>query len=111
MRRTVIGIGMLSACISLWPASAPHADAGDEAAKASGIELSWWHLGGGGTTSSGGLFELTGTVGETAAGTSSGGSFVLRSGFLAQTTGLEDSIFEDGFESGSISNWSMAVGL
>lgn len=46
-------------------------------------DLSWHTIDGGGGTSSGGPYELTGTIGQPDAGTMSGGSYILNGGFWA----------------------------
>ena len=45
-------------------------------------ELSWWTTAGGGGNSEHGDFALTGTVGQAATQTMSGGEFTLAGGFL-----------------------------
>lgn len=45
--------------------------------------LSWHTIDGGGGTSAGGAFELSGTIGQPDAGTMSGGNFTLTGGFWA----------------------------
>ncbi len=51
-------------------------------ATAQPYEVSWYTIDGGGGTSTGGLFELSGTIGQHDAGaTLSGGSFELSGGF------------------------------
>lgn len=54
---------------------------------------------GGGATSSGGDFSVTGTIGQNDGSlrTSTGGNFLLDSGFWAKSI---DRIFKDGFENG-----------
>lgn len=47
----------------------------------SGFDLSWHTIDGGGGTSVGGTFELSGTIGQPDAGAMSGGSFDLTGGF------------------------------
>jgi len=46
-------------------------------------DLSWYTIDGGGGTSAGGNFELSGTIGQPDAGMMSGGNFELRGGFWA----------------------------
>jgi hypothetical protein len=49
---------------------------------ASGYDLSWWTVDGGGSTSTGKSYTLNGTIGQPDAGTlSSGGVYTLTSGF------------------------------
>ncbi len=73
------------------------------------FDISWYSIDGGGTSaSSGGVFQLNGTVGQPDAGVMIGGEFKLTGGFWAITKSGE--VFEDGFESGSTSSWSETVG-
>ncbi len=51
------------------------------AAASGGFELSWFTVDGGGGTSSGGDFVLSGTAGQPDAGDLAGGDFVLSGGF------------------------------
>jgi hypothetical protein len=46
-----------------------------------GYDLSWSTTDGGGGSSSGGIFDLTGTAGQPDAGVMSGGDFTLAGGF------------------------------
>ncbi len=48
---------------------------------AGGFDLTWFTVDGGGGTSSGGDFVLSGTIGQPDAGDLAGGDFVLRGGF------------------------------
>ncbi len=58
-------------------------------AQAPAYELSWSRVAGGGATfSTGGSYELGGTVGQAEAGTMSGGAFTLSGGFWAGVGGL-----------------------
>ncbi len=45
------------------------------------FSINWWTLDGGGGTSTGGVFTVSGTIGQPDAGTMSGGSFSLTGGF------------------------------
>jgi hypothetical protein len=47
------------------------------------LDLSWSTIDSGGGTSTGGIFTLTGTIGQPDAGTMSGGGFQLSGGFWA----------------------------
>jgi hypothetical protein len=51
------------------------------AALAQPFEISWYTIDGGGGTSSGGSFTLSGTIGQHDAGVLSGGSFTVYGGF------------------------------
>jgi len=56
---------------------------------AGGYSLDWYALAGGGiTTSAGGNYSLGGTIGQPAAGASTGGSYNLIGGFWAVTQQL-----------------------
>jgi hypothetical protein len=46
-----------------------------------GYTISWWSVDGGGGTSQGGQFALSGTAGQPDAAVMSGGSYTLSSGF------------------------------
>jgi hypothetical protein len=46
-----------------------------------GYEISWYSIDGGGGMSSGGSYELIGTIGQPDAANSSGGSYEVRGGF------------------------------
>jgi len=45
--------------------------------------IDWWSTGGGGGTSAGGNYSVSGTIGQPDAGTLSGGNFTLQGGFWA----------------------------
>jgi hypothetical protein len=62
---------LMLACCGLITATAASAD----------YDLSWYTIDGGGGTSTGGDFTLSGTIGQPDAGTMSGGSFDLAGGF------------------------------
>jgi len=46
-----------------------------------GYTLEWWSLDGGGGTSAGGIYELSGSIGQADAGELSGGAYVVTGGF------------------------------
>ena len=52
-----------------------------EKASAQPFAISWFTIDGGGGTSAGGSYSLSGTIGQPDAGLSSGGSFTLSGGF------------------------------
>ena len=54
-----------------------------QSASAQSFEISWYTIDGGGGTSTGGGFELFGTIGQHDAGVMSGGGFTLTGGFGA----------------------------
>ncbi len=52
---------------------------------AASFSIPWWTVDNGGGTSQGGPYRLSGTIGQPDAGSSSGGSYVLESGFWSGT--------------------------
>ncbi len=64
--------------------------------------LDWWTMDGGGEVfTSGGSWELSGTVGQwdaSASGAASGGTWELTGGFWSVSAGASDRVFSDGFE-------------
>ncbi len=50
-------------------------------------EITWYSIDGGGGTSNGGPYTLTGTIGQPDTGVSSGGNYVLSSGFWSGSIG------------------------
>lgn len=46
-----------------------------------GYTLDWWTVDGGGGTSSGGSYSLSGTIGQPDAGSATGGGYALSGGF------------------------------
>ena len=67
---------LLGICLMFSTAilAAAHTTAGD-------LSIPWWSVDGGGSTSSGGQFSLSGTAGQPDAAISTSGSFSLTSGF------------------------------
>lgn len=65
--------------------------------------IDWWTLDAGGEVfTSGGSWELSGSVGQwdaTPSAAASGGSWELTGGFWSVSSGASDSLFKDGFES------------
>ncbi|SRR5690606_10873288 len=57
------------------------------AAPAGTMSIPWWTVDGGGRTSRGGQFALSGTAGQPDAAVMSGGSYTLHGGFWNPTTG------------------------
>ena len=51
------------------------------------FDLSWWTIDGGGGTSSGGDYALSGTIGQADASTLSGGDYTLAGGFWTPSRG------------------------
>lgn len=111
MRAKTVAVALCIVFFMCWPTGNQYAE--DEAqTKANGYEVSWWNMAGGGGTSSGGSYELMGTVGQPGAGESSGGSYFLTSGYMAfAVTPIVGEIFSDGFETGNTSQWSSTTGL
>ena len=89
-----LAFGVLTALVGAMAAPGGDHDtdrsAEREAAASGSFEVSWFTVDGGGGTSSGGDFVLSGTIGQPDAGDLSGGDFVLRGGFwqLAADCGL-----------------------
>lgn len=66
-----------------------------------GYSIDWYTIDGGGGTSTGGVFALTGTIGQFDAhpGGAADGAFTLSGGFWAGGSGTPmELMFEDGFE-------------
>ena len=72
MKRVAIPLAVLALLVL---ASAALAQAGG------GNDLSWWTVDGGGTTSTGANYVLTGTIGQADAGVVTGGTYSLMGGF------------------------------
>ena len=51
-----------------------------------GESISWWSVDGGGNTSTGGDFTLSGTIGQPDAGSMSGGDYAIGGGFWARVS-------------------------
>ena len=69
------------------------AAAGVAFAQNGGYEIDWWTVDGGGGTSEGGDFALSGTVGQADAGTMSGGDYVLTGGFWGGVNALPYDVY------------------
>ncbi len=77
MRKSTIGYAwLLAACFAGSPAAAD-------------LAIDWHTVDGGGGTSSGGSFTLSGTVGQPDAGTMSGGTFTLHGGFWGAVAAVQ----------------------
>jgi hypothetical protein len=63
----------ISACFGLWLCSS--------AVQAQNYSIDWFAIAGGGGTSTGGVYSLNGTIGQSDAGPMSGGNFSLEGGF------------------------------
>lgn len=59
------------------------------AAFAQTYSIDWYRIDGGGGTSSGGNYTLTGTIGQADAGKLSGGNYTLTGGFLSVVTAIQ----------------------
>ena len=111
MRSKTVASVICAACLLFWPVGDHHAN--DEVSeKATGYEVTWWNIGYGAVSSSGGSYEVTASVGQPVVGEAAGGVYFLTVGYmsLAFTPG-DIEIFVDGFESGDTSEWGSAVGL
>ncbi len=84
----------------------------------SNFSISWDSIdGGGGIGSTGGVFAVSGTIGQSDTGTASGGGFVVTGGFWPIVTPpAEDpcvgpaAIFCDTFEDGTTNHWALTIG-
>ncbi len=63
---------ILTAAVLLWPAIMVHAQP---------YALDWHKVAGGGASSAGGLYALTGTIGQADAGSMTGGNYSIMGGF------------------------------
>ena len=59
------------------------------AASAQNYAIDWYSIDGGGGTSSGGTYTLTGTIGQADAGTLAGGNYTLTGGFMSIVTAIQ----------------------
>ncbi len=85
------------------------ADFLDQWSRGIAFDLSWYSVDGGGDmTSTGGIFELSGTIGQADAGLMTESPYVLAGGFWAVSRA--GGTFSDGFASGDTSVWSASVG-
>ena len=78
MKRYLILIAIISVVTA---ASSLLAQAQTPAAPTAGYEISWYTIDGGGGSSSGGSYQLDGTIGQADAGALSGGGYTLNDGF------------------------------
>ena len=62
-------------------------------AQESGYNIAWFTVDGGGGTSSGGLYTLSGSVGQPDAGTLGGGSYTLAGGFWVAPSPLPNTVY------------------
>jgi len=60
-----------------------------ESLRAQNYSIDWYTIAGGGGTSSGGNFAVSGTIGQPAAGTMSGGNFSLTGGFWSLISAVQ----------------------
>ena len=63
------------------------------AAGSTGYTLDWWTVDGGGGTSQGGTYSLSGTVGQAEPGSLNGGGYSLVGGFWANLQAALEKIF------------------
>jgi hypothetical protein len=76
--KAVLVTMLLMLAVSGALASNPEAPQAPDA----GYAIPWWSVDGGGGTSQGGTYVLSGTAGQVDAGTASGGPYVLTGGFF-----------------------------
>ena len=69
------------------------------------FDIRWWTVESGGARSTVGSFQMSGTIGQSDAGTLSAGSFVLAGGFWGESNLL----FANGFETGGTEDWTSEV--
>jgi hypothetical protein len=69
-------------------------------------DMSWWSVDGGGGASSGGVFALTGAIGQPDAGLARACGIVLEGGMWSGPVPSETPLFCDGFETGDVGMWS-----
>jgi hypothetical protein len=94
--------------MSLSTAPLPATAAGPEVVleETEDIEISWYSLTTGGTTSANqDEIQLISAIGQVIAGRASGGGFLIDTGFAAGAQQIR--IFSDGFETGDTSRWSV----
>jgi hypothetical protein len=72
------GILVLLLCIFLLAAGTAAVVTAQESG---GFTIPWWTVDSGGDTSTGGTYELTGTIGQADTACAAGGDFALKSGF------------------------------
>jgi hypothetical protein len=72
-KKAIIFLAILVLCVTVGPVIL--------AAPDGGLSIPWWTVDGGGGTSTGGQFDLSGTVGQPDAAVLAGDSYVLSSGF------------------------------
>jgi hypothetical protein len=85
MRNRMLGSFLAFACLALCAGAA-----------SAQYDVSWFTIDGGGGTSAGGSFALSGAIGQPDAGRHSGGSFALAGGFWAGGGGVA-SAADDGY--------------
>jgi len=88
--------------------------AGTLAGHAQSYSIDWFTIDGGGGTSSGGNFAVTGTIGQPDAGTRKGGGFMLSGGFWGalipvQETGAPFLFIQPGVAGNASISWSPAT--
>lgn len=69
-------------------------------------DLSWWSVDGGGGTSSGGVFAVTGSLGQPDAGSAGGCGTAVAGGVWSGPEPCGTPLFCDGFESGDTGAWA-----
>jgi hypothetical protein len=81
-KKAIIFVTLLALLLTIGSAlvAAPDAPAG-------GLSIPWWTVDGGGRTSHGGQFALSGTAGQPDAAVMGGGPYTLQGGFWNPATG------------------------
>lgn len=102
--RTVFGAALLAACPAIGSAGDAPAPA---ARQGTGLAVARHVIAGGGDTSSGGVFAVSGTIGQPDADPlqpSTGGVFAITGGFwpgVRPAASATDPVFANGFEAGA----------
>jgi len=68
--------------------------------------MAWWSVDGGGGSSSGGVFALTGGVGQPDTGVAGGCGTAIEGGLWSGVVPCSTPLFCDGFETGDAGAWS-----
>jgi hypothetical protein len=84
MKRILLLIALLSLLLLLLQTARAASEAEVPGISAAPFTLDWWSVDGGGGTSSGGAYTLSGTIGQVDAATARGGDYALAGGFWAR---------------------------
>lgn len=112
MGRVVLGsMAIVLGCqVALAGDGPPSASAGPDAEQPKilqSYDLAWYSVDGGGGTSAGGSFTLTGAIGQPDVGVSRTCGTALSGGVWSGAEPCEPPVFCDGFESGDTGAWSL----